>query len=652
MKLFEQCRIGTMDLKNRIVLAPMTNNLPKNGFVTKRMIKFFEERAKGGVGLITIGDGIVEVPLGKNATESISIDEDKYIPGLKKLTSAVKAHGAKICLQLSHGGRRAGLVGKDGYLAFTKGKIPVGPSAIAHPVTGHVVPRELTKEEIREIVEKFGEAARRSIKAGFDAIGLHCAHMYLCGEFLSPWANQRTDEYGRDIEGRLKFVLEIIERIKKETGSKYPLIVRMNGQEPEGGNTLEEIRKIACHFEKAGVDAINVSIGIGPANKTAGLIPASAPMRAPAGVLLQLVENIKKGVSIPVIAVNKLGNVAFAEKVLQEGKAEFIAMARPLIADPYLPLKAAKGNFEEIRPCIYCSQGCLQNVSEKDAPIACSINPMAGREIERPVWAAKKKKKILIIGAGPSGMQAAITASTRGHKVTLVEKTDKMGGELNIASKPPGKKDIEPYRTYLVNQVKKSGVQVELNKEVTLEWLNEIQADAAIIATGGYPIIPKIKGLSNQRIFTPGEILVGAKIDAKKILIIGGGQVGCEVAEFLCEQGNEVTIIEILKDIAVGMGRVNRLPLIVSLESHGVRIMRQTRVESITNKGVWVNSAGQKELIPTDGIVIAVGKVTRPEKIEKIIRKKVSKVYLIGDKVKSRGILEAVREGFDVAKRI
>jgi len=653
MRLFEPCQIGSMEMKNRIVMAPMSCNLGKDGFVTERMVRFFEERAKGEVGLITIGDGIVDTPLGNNVKESTAIDDDKYIPTLKNLTKAVKVHGAKICLQLSHAGRRAGRVSREGYLDVTKGLIPVGPSSIPHPVVGQVVPKELTQGEIKKIIEKFGEASRRTIEAGFDAIGLHCAHMYLCGQFLSPWANKRMDEYGRDLDGRLRFVLEVIERIKSETGEKFPLIVRMNGEEPEGGNSAEEIQEIARQFEKAGVNAIHVSVGFGAPTKTPGLIPSVTPMRAPQGCILHLVENIKRAVSIPVIAVNKLGDVFFAEKVLQDGKADLIALGRPLIADPLLPLKAVEGRFDDIRPCIYCCKGCLQNVLEKDAPVECSINPIAGREIEEsPIIPAKKKRKILIVGGGPAGMEAGLVTAERGHQVFLIEKSNRLGGQLSLASKPPGKKDIEPLRTYLVNAIEKAGVKVDLGREVTLEWINETKPDTAILATGSHPILPNIAGLQNRKTFIAREILEGSKIEGKRILVIGGGQVGCEVAEFLAEQGKEVTIIEILDDIARDMDRINRLPLIMSLENSGVRIMKETTVRSVTGQGVWIDCLGEKSFISVDGIVIAVGAAPIIEDVDIRIKEKIPEVYIVGDKLKARGILEAVQEGYEVAKKI
>jgi 2,4-dienoyl-CoA reductase-like NADH-dependent reductase (Old Yellow Enzyme family)/thioredoxin reductase len=616
------------------------------------MISFLEERAKGGVGLITIGDGIVDTPIGNNVKESLSIDNDQYIPRLKKLSEAVKKDGARVAIQLSHGGRRAGRVSKEGYLTITKGRIPVAPSSLPHPLPGQVVPKELSREEIKEIVEKFGQSSRRAIESGFDAIGLHCAHMYLCGQFLSPLANHRTDEYGCGLEGRLRFVLEVIERIKRETGKSHPLIVRMNGEEQEGGNSSQEIQEIARRLQQVGIDAIHVSVGFGAPTKTRGFIPSVSPMRAPAGCIVHLAENIKRAISIPVIAVNKLGDILFAEKVLQKGSADLIGLGRPLIADPYLPLKAIKGKLEDIRPCISCCVGCVGSVLEKDAPIACSVNPMAGREIESRIKPAKKKKKVLVVGAGPSGVQAALTATERGHRVHIVEKEYHIGGQLFIASRPPGKGAIETFRAYLEDQVRKSVIQMEVGKEISASWLDEIKPDIAILAMGSEPIIPEIEGSSKKRILTARDILMAHEIKEKRILVLGGGQIGCEVAEYLAGRSKKVTIIEILDDIAQDMERINRLPLIMSLEDQGVRIMTKTKLELITEHGAWVNYLGKKELLQVDGVVIAVGAKPHQDDVEMLIEDKVPEVYRIGDKVKAGAILEAVRDGFDVGNTI
>lgn len=652
MLLFEEYSIRNLALKNRIVMAPISTNLEEEGFTKERMIRFFEERAKGGVGLITVGDGIVDSPVGNNVKESMPIDDDRYIKHFRQLTDAVKRHGTRIALQISHAGRRGGRVSKEGYLGVTRGQIPVAPSPIPHPVPGQVVPRELTRGEIKEIVAKFGDASRRAIEAGFDAIGLHCAHMYLCGQFLSPWANQRTDEYGGSFEGRLKFVLEVIDRIRSEIGEEYPLIVRMNGEEPDGGNSLDDIREIARRFEQAGVDAIHVSVGFGAPTKTRGLLPSVTPMRAPHGCIVHLAENVKKAVSIRVIAVSKLGNIPLAEKVLQEGKADMIAMARPLIADPYLPNKASRDNLDSIRPCISCCQGCIQNVLEKDAPIACSINPVAGREVDTSILSAKDTKKVLIMGGGPAGMQAAETAAVRGHQVYLIEKGDRMGGQLCIACKPPGKKDIEPFTAYLIRRVTQLGVQITLKKEASSEIVEQISPDIAVIAIGSAPTVPPIPGLLNTKYWTADQVLDGASISGKRVVIIGGGRAGCEVAEFLSEQGKDVTIIEMLDDIAPGMDKINRLPLIIALEDNGVKIMTKTRAESVSDKGVWVDCLGSREFLEYEELVVAAGREPRKDHLADILQKKVKEIYLIGDSVSPRNILEATHEGFEVATQI
>jgi len=653
MKLFESCNIGSVTLKNRLVMAPMSTNFANEGFVTDAMISYYEERAKGGVGLIVVEDGIVDVPRGNHVKNVVAVDDNRYIPNLQKLTRACHDHGSKISIQLSHGGRRSGRVSKKtGCMEVTQGMLPVAPSPVAHPVTGQVVPKELSIEEIEEIIDKFGASAKRLVEAGFDIISIHCAHMYLCGEFLSPWANQRDDPYGGDLERRMRFVTEIIHKIHEKGGKQVPIICRMNGREPAGGNSLEEVRQIARHFQHVGVSALHVSVGFGASIKDPDFIPSITPMRAPDNCIVHLAANIKEAVSIPVIAVNKIKDAHGAEQILQEGKADLVAMGRPFIADPHFPRKAHEEKFDEIRPCIYCCQGCAQNILEKDAPLACTTNPTAGREVDGPVTRAREKKKVLIVGAGPAGIQAALTAHERGHEVYLVDKAHEMGGQLPLASRPPGKQEIDRLINYLKGRVEASGVRVELGRVVDDQWLDQVRPDAAILATGSDPVIPGINGLSNIRTLTGREILGGAEIQAEKIVVIGGGQVGCEVGDFLGEQGKEVVIIEILDDIARDMPHIPKLPLVMALEKSGVRIMTGAEVLNVTEEALSVKYKGGEERLPVDLIVVAAGAEPHSDDTERIIKEKVPNVYMIGDRVKARTILEAVREGYDVAKAI
>ncbi len=651
MKLFEPYQIGSLKLRNRLVMAPMSCNLAKEGYVTERMARFFEERAKGGVGLITIGDGIVDSPVGNNVKESTAIDDDKYIPYLRKLTRAVKSNGSKTCLQLSHAGRRAGRVSKGGYLDITKGRIPVAPSSIPHPVVGQVVPKELTQEEIEEIVEKFGEASRRAIEAGFDAIGLHCAHMYLCGQFLSPWANLRMDEYGRDFEGRLKFVLEVIDRIRKKIGQDYPIIARINGQEPEGGNSLSDIQRIAKRFEEMGVDAIHVSVGFGAPIKTPGFLPSVTPMRAPDGCIVPLAENIKKAVSITVIAVNKIGDIDFAEKILEEGRADLIAMGRPLIADPYLPLKGMEGRKGEIVPCIFCCQGCIQNVLDRDEPITCTVNPLAAREGEIRINPTQQRKKIMVVGGGPGGLTAAKILAERGHKVIIYEKESELGGQLKVASIPPGKKDILKLKHYLIEKIKGLGIESHSGEEVDADLVEKLKPDVLVIAVGGKPIIPSIIGIEMDHVVLAKDVLLEKAKVGNSVVIIGGGQVGLEVAEHLAERGKRITVIEILDELARGMPSIAKLPLLCRLEELGVTIWTKAKVKEIQKREVIVQYKGSERRVKADTVIIAAGSEPNTEFFEKI-RGKVSEAYLIGDSFNPKRILEAIAEGFEVGLKI
>jgi pyruvate/2-oxoglutarate dehydrogenase complex dihydrolipoamide dehydrogenase (E3) component len=277
---------------------------------------------------------------------------------------------------------------------------------------------------------------------------------------------------------------------------------------------------------------------------------------------------------------------------------------------------------------------------------------MAGREMEDPIGETSRKKRVLVLGGGPAGMQAALTAAERGHHVCLMEKSNELGGELILASKPPGKMDIAPFLGYLKNQINKKNIKIELEKELTQAWLEEYNPDAAIIATGSIAVMPQIEGLSRKRVYMPSEVLIGEEINGRRVLVIGGGTVGCEVAEFLCEKGKEVIIVEILDDLARDMDRINRLPLLLSLEAYGVRILTKTKVASVEDHGAWVVCLGKKEFIETDAIVVAAGKETRLEAVDEMIKSKVSEFYLVGDKARTGGILEAVRDGYEVAERI
>lgn len=650
MKLFEPINIGGMSLKNRLVMAPMTLNLCKDGFVTERMINFFKERAKGGVGLIIVGDGIVDFPIGNNSKEALAIDNDKYIPGLRRLVEAVKAYDVKIVMQLSHAGRRAGRVSKTtGRLEVTRGLIPVAPSSIAHPVPGYVVPRELTVEEIEEIIEKFGEAAGRAVEAGFDGVGLHCAHMYLCGQFLSPWANKRTDKYGGDLNGRLRFVIEVVRRMRREIGNR-PIICRINGEEPEGGNTLEDIQGIAQRLEENGVDSISVSVGFGAAIKAHGFIPSVAPMRFPQGCIVHLAENIKRKVSVPIIVANKIRDIDFAEKILQDGKADLIALGRPLIADPELPRKALEGRSEDIIPCTSCCR-CIQYVLEKEEPIRCEVNPVAGREGEYIVSLASKRRRVLIIGGGPAGMEAAITLARRGHEVYIVEKGRELGGRMLLAAIPPGKSDIRRLIDYLKTQVSKLNVNVELGVEATPEVIGRIKPDVVVVAVGGKPRIPNIPGINGGNVALAEDILRGSVKAGGSVVVIGGGQVGLEVAEYLAERNRRVTVVEMLEDVGGDLPNVSKLPLLQSLESYGVSILTRTIPQQVTGEGVIVSRRGRSWLIRADTIVLATGFQGDTGLIDEL-KNMVKEIYVIGDCREPGNILSAIHEGFEAALRI
>jgi len=628
-KLFEPGRIGNMELKNRLVMPPMgTNYALKDGSVTQRQIDYYEERAKGGVGLVVVELSCVDSPVGKGAARQIVIDDDRFIPDLSKLAEAIRRHGAKAAIQIHHAGRQT--------WARLTGNQPVAPSPI--PVSGGEQPRELTLAEIETLVNRFAEAAERANRAGFDGVEIHGAHDYLISEFLSPLSNRRRDAYGGTVENRARFLLEIIESIRKRVGRDYPVWCRLSAMEigVEGGITLEETQVVAQLAEKAGVDAIHVSAHqVTPARRP--------PMVQPPCIFVPLAEGIKKVVSVPVIAVGRI-TPELGEGVLRDGKADFISIGRALLADPHLPQKVAIGRMEDITPCICCLT-CLDSLSWRREGVCCVVNPTLGRELEYELKPAESPKKVVVVGGGPGGMEAARVAALRGHEVVLFDDGDELGGQLLLAVKPPFKDTIDTFRRYLVGQVTKLGVELRLRQRFTVEMLSGLKPDVVVLAAGVKPFIPQIPGAHGDKVLQANEVLTGAET-GERVVVIGGELVGCETALYLVEQGKKVTIMRRGPKLATKVHQFIREPLLGRLQFKGVSMLTGVEYEEITEAGVVIRTGeGERKVIEVDTVVLAAGAVPNTELLA-ALQGKAARVFSVGDCAEPRGIREAVEEGY------
>lgn len=644
-RLFEAGRIGGMELRNRIVMLPAGTNFAteKGGYVTERMKDYYEARAKGGAGLITIEISCVDYPVGKCIAAMHNISDDEHIASLSELAKVIKRHGARAAVQIGASGQTA--------LPAITGLQPVGPTGYPVgskdlPMECAAAPRELTISEIQSIVTRFAQGAKRVKEAGFDGVEIHAAHLYLLAQFLSSLWNKRQDAYGGSLQNRARILLEVIGAVKDAVGPTFPVWCRINGHHSffgKEGITIQEAQETARMAQEAGVAAISVS-GFGSTYRVFSDVP---------GHLLPLAEAVKKAVSVPVIAAGRL-TPEVGEAALRENKTDFVGMLRALIADPELPNKVASGRLDEIRPCI-CCQNCTDSVAPAlpVVPLQCSVNPAAGQERECQIKPAEKVRKVLVIGGGPAGMEAALVAKQRGHHVTLYEKKPEIGGALLLAAIPPGKShNIGPLTNYLSTQLQKAGVKVVLGQEVTPETVEQAKPDAVVVAAGGATLIPDMPGIDRDNVVTAEEVLLGRVEVGKRVLIIGGDLVGCETAAFLADKGEKVTIATRKPMMASKLGFGSRMALLYRLGQKKVTMLTSVKYEGITDEGVvLINGEGNRQTIEADTVVIAAG-VKPNTQLYEALKDKVPEIYAAGDCVEPGKIVTAIGHGSRVARAL
>jgi len=631
-RLFEPITIGNAELKNRLVMLGIGTHFAENDRVTERLTDFIVERAKGGAGLIFLGT-VFPSDLGQPDYGNIGLYSDEFIPGLRKLTDAVHDYDAKIAAQLIL--RYQWRKGKDAPLEF------VAPSEV---VTGPGInpPRALRVDEIHQIAEEYGEAARRAREAGFDAIDICCIAGYLINRFLSPLSNRRNDEYGGSLKNRMRFFLDIINSAKAKAGDDYTLMCRLTIDDfMKGGNSLEESKAVARTLEAEGIGGLITYVGWHECP-----VPTSQASVLE-GAFVYMSEELKRVVNIPVVATNRINSPILADRIVADGKADLVGMARPFIADAELPNKAKEGRFEDICPCICCNH-CL-DLAVRGKPMACSVNPRVGREAEYTIEPAMKPKKIFVVGGGPAGMEAAAVAASRGHKVTLWERESRLGGQLIAASIPPHKKELAAFRDYQTRRAYRSGAQIKLGEEITEESIGKMKPDAIVVATGASAGIPDIPGVNGSNVVTTVDVLLGLRDVGQRVIIVGGGMVGCETAEFLVGNGRTVTILEMLKRIGDDIGPSTRWVIMKRLRQAGVKMEAETKVTEVTNEGVKALRNGSPEFFEGDTIVLAVG-VKANDRLLKELRAKFNEVYPIGDCVEPHRITEATEGGLRIGR--
>lgn len=631
--LFSKIKIRTLELKNRAVMPAIgTGYGNKDSTVSDRLVAYLARRARGGTGLIVTEICAVD-PRGRGFKAEVGMWDDRFIPGLSRIPEAVHREGGKVAAQLHHAGRETFKQVLD--------ELPEAPSAIPSVILNQPC-EAMSIDRIHEVVNAYGSAALRAKKAGFDAVEIHGAHGYLITQFLSPFSNHRTDEYGGSDEKRARFAIEIAEAVRSSVGADFPVIMRVSADELiRGGYDLEFMKYLAPRLEAAGVDALHVSVGVysTPGNLS---IPS---MDTEEGFNLFRARAIKELVSIPVIGVGRIHDPRLAEEALRRGDADLISFGRQHLTDPDFLLKARRGEYDDIRWCMACNQGCIERLSYEMKSATCSLNPECGQEYRGDPQMADLKKRVWVIGAGPAGLSAALTAKKRGMEVEIYEREQEAGGQLISASKPPHKEGLAMWYRWALRQAGKAGIPIKYGITVTPEFLRRGKPDAAVLASGALPVVPPIPGIDGDHVYDARVVLLEKVSISGPAVVLGGGYVGMETMDFLLGKGIAATLLEMQDFPPVGKHTAHGYWLHRRIRKGGGTIVTGAKVEEIRdNSVVFIKDGKEQVLSPVNMVVTALG--VRPEnELEEVLRSMNVPFLQAGDVVAPRRIIEAIHEG-------
>lgn len=639
-----------MNVKNRIVMTPMgTNFAEQNGEMSFLHINYYEQRAKGGTGLIILENACVDFPTGSNGTTQLRIDSDNYMPRLFKLCETVHKHGACIAIQINHSGASA--------MASRIGTQPVSASDIPSKDGGEI-PRQLEKEEIHAIAKKYAASARRAQIAGFDAVEIHAGHSYLISQFLSPLTNKRTDEFGGNAENRARFAKMVIEEVRNAVGPMFPIIVRISADEfLEGGNKLEDCLEYIEYFKEE-VDIFDVSAGLN------GSIQYQIDANhLPDGWRSYLSKAIKEKTGKPVIISGNIRDPKRAEEIIANGESDFIGIGRGLIADPELVNKIKLDKIDEIRKCISCNIGCAGNRIGTNRPIRCTVNPSVNEDEDYKKLSVNKTCNVVVVGGGTAGLEAACTAAEVGCNVFLVEKDKQLGGLAKEISKIPDKKRLNDFPNYLINRASKlKNLFIINDTEANADIVSKFNPDLIINATGSVPLLPPIKGLKetlaneNRKVFSIIDMIANLNsypenMDGKKIAVIGGGAVGLDVVEFFAQRGAEVSIVEMQSTIGKDLDPVSKSDINALMNKYKVNKMTETALLEVNNDYFVVKNNGEETNLQFDYGFVCLGmRANNPvlEELQSKFEDTQTEIISIGDSVRARRIIDGVFEGRNI----